>query len=306
MVNDLRLLRHFVAVYRERSFRSAADKLGVAQSSVTKRVVQLEQQLGTRLFNRTTRTVEPTDTARQLVSYAEHTLQAAGAFTEEARLLAGGQVGKIRVGAIALAAETLVVRGLAKLAQSHPSLEVDVVVGGADIYRDLAIGECDLVVGDEANFEMSVHGAALAKEPIQQEQLVFVLRRNHPAGQSATLGELLRYPLAVPSRYFNENRLFSDLFDSTAIPQPPGNNATTTPRYRLNSLSACLSLAAGSDVVTLAPKSLVTTPKTTGPQAELRVLGLDTGIQFNLVLVRVAKNTPTPAMRAFRQALAAP
>jgi len=108
-MNDLRLLQNFVAVYRKQSFRSAADDLGVAQSSVTKRVQALESQLDMQLFNRTTRAVEPTDSARQLIDYAEATLSSAGAFEEEARLLAGGELGAIRVGAIALAAETLIV-----------------------------------------------------------------------------------------------------------------------------------------------------------------------------------------------------
>ena len=67
-MSDLRLLEQFVTVYRHRSFRSAADEMGIAQSSVTKRIQQLEAQLGIRLFNRTTRAVEPTDVARQLLS----------------------------------------------------------------------------------------------------------------------------------------------------------------------------------------------------------------------------------------------
>ena len=45
--------------------------MGIAQSSGTKRIQHLEAQLGVRLFNRTTRTVEPTDTARQLIDKAK-------------------------------------------------------------------------------------------------------------------------------------------------------------------------------------------------------------------------------------------
>ena len=294
-MSDLRLLAHFAAVYRTRSFRAAADDLGVAQSSVTKRIQLLEQQLGVRLFNRTTRTVEATDAARNLIAKAEDALQASAAFDEEARLISGAELGGIRVGAMALAAETLIVTGLARLAESHPNLEVEVVVGGSDIYRDLATGECDAAVGDEANFLMSPRSEALRMERLGDDHLVFVHRRGHPATGAAVLTDLLAYPLAIPSRYFNENQLFA----AFAKQKPP-----VLPRYRLNSLSACVALAAGSDVVTLAPRSFVTGPGSASDHAGIDVADFDTGIDVRMVLVTVARNAPTPALRAFGGAIA--
>ena len=294
-MSDLRLLEQFVSVYRNRSFRSAADETGVAQSSVTKRIQHLEQQLGLRLFNRTTRTVEPTDSARQLIDKAERALQAAGAFDEEARLLAGGDLGALRVGAMALAAETLLITSLARLAQTHPNLEIDVMVGGSDIYRDLSSGECDLVVGDEANFATSPYAPSLRMERLHKEHLVFVHRADHPAARARELGELLTYPLAIPSRYFNENRLFETLAEQT---DPP-----VAPRYRLNSLSACLSLAASSDIVTLAPQSSVSDLTRTKQKLPITVAGFDTKIDVQLVFVTIARHLPTPAVRAFREAI---
>ncbi|MEM8768729.1 MAG: LysR family transcriptional regulator [Pseudomonadota bacterium] len=294
-MSDLRLLEQFVSVYRHRSFRTAAEAMGIAQSSVTKRVQQLEQQLGLRLFNRTTRSVEPTDNARQLLERAERALQAAAAFEAEAKLIAGGKLGGIRVGAVALAAETLLVDALAHLTTSHPELEVDVLLGSSDIYRDLAAGECDLVVGDEANFAISTYAPTLRMERLHKEHLVFVHRRGHPATGVRTLAQLLAYPLAIPSRYFNENRLFETLAEQT---DPPA-----APRYRLNSLSACLSLARASDVVTLAPRSHVATPSDGGRSNALTVVDFDTNIDVQLVLVTVARHAPTPALRAFRNAI---
>ncbi len=294
-MSDLRLLEQFVSVYRNRSFRSAAEEMGVAQSSVTKRIQQLEEQLGLRLFNRTTRTVEPTDSARQLIDRAERALQAAGAFDEEARLLAGGDLGALRVGAMALAAETLLASGLARLAASHPNLEIDVMVGGPDIYRDLSSGECDLVVGDEANFATSPYAPSLRMERLHKEHLVFVHRPGHPAARARSLAKLLAYPLAIPSRYFNENRLFEALAGQT--------DPAVQPRYRLNSLSACLSLAASSDIVTLAPQSSLATLTGSRQRKAVVAADFDTNIDVQLVFVTIARHLPTPAVRAFREAI---
>ena len=297
IMSDLRFMENFVAVFRHGSFRGAANELGITQSAVTKRIQLLEGQLGMRLFNRTTRAVEPTDSARALIAYAESALQSADAFQQEARLLAGGDIGGIRVGSIALAAETVVVGGLAQLARTHPNLDVEVLVGGSDIYRDLATGECDVAVGDQANFEMSPYAASLRMERVHEDQLVFVHRRRHPASRARALSELLLYPLAIPSRYFNENRLFEAMAAQT---DPPA-----TPRYRLNSLSACLSLAATSDVVTLAPRSMVGHPAPGGRRPAIEIAEFETGIDYSMVLVTLARNTPTPAVRAFAEAIAA-
>jgi len=294
-MRDTHLLQHFVTVYRSGSFRAAASTLGVTQSSVTKRIQQLEAQLGVRLFNRTTRSVEPTDIARELINTAELALQANGAFHKQARLLAGGELGEVRVGAIALAAETLVVNSLARLSRSHPDLRVEVVVGGSNIYQELASGDYDLAVGDEANFKNSPHAPDLRMERLFEERLVFVHRPDHPAARAKTLSGLLTHPLAIPSRYFNDNRVFATLAAQTS----------PAPHYLLNSLSACLSLVANSDVVTLAPESLVRNSVSAGENAPVVIANFDTGLSITLVLLTLARNLPTPAVEAFSRALAA-
>ena len=294
-MSNLRLLQNFVAVFHSRSFRAAADELWISQSSVTKRIQMLESELGLRLFNRTTRAVEPTDSARELINAAESALQAHNAFQAEAQQLAGGEIGAIRVGAMALAAETLVVKGLARLAQTHPDLEVEVIVGSPDIYKDLITGQCDVAIGDEANFQTSPYAASLRLQPLHKEKLVYVHRSEHPAAGAKHKTELLRYPLAVPSRYFNENKLFETLTRH--------NNPTAQPRYKLNSLSACLTLAANSDAIALAPHSLMTETETRRLPADLSVARFDTGVKVSMALVSVAKNAPTPAVRAFGRAL---
>ncbi len=290
-MTELGLIRHFVSVCRLRSFRAAAEELGVSQSSVTKRVQQLEAQLGLRLFNRTTRTVEPTDAARLLLPEAERALQAGTAFRDHARLLAGGDIGGIRVGAVALAAETVIVSALARLSRTHPGLEVEVVVGGPDVFGDLASGRCDVAVGDEANFAASPHAPALHMRPVHVEPLVLVHRRGHPAGR-------LRKPawreaaLAVPSRYVDGNQVFQALTGTWQGTQ-----------YRLNSLSACLMLTASSDVVTLAPRSVV--ERQPVGHAPVVIAGLDTALSIRLGLATLARNAPTPAVLAFQSALSA-
>lgn len=287
---DPRAIEHFIKVMQTRSFKQAADQLSVSQSSMTRSIAQLEKDLQLRLFNRTTRTVEPTDSARALIPRANEVLQTLASLEDEARLLAGGDLGTLRVGIIALATETLLADALAYLAKTHSELEVDVVVGSADVYRDLVTGECDVVIGDEANFQESAHASQLRMTSLRRDSIVLVHRKGHP--YEGDFSSLVKQPLAIPSRYYNENRLFNS-FRMRGGPEAP--------RYRLNSLASCIALTEQSDVVTLAPSSLIR-------KAPSKLVFCDDksehmGIEIHLALITVAAHTPTPAIRVFHEAI---
>jgi DNA-binding transcriptional LysR family regulator len=287
-MNELQLLKYFSAVYQLGSFRRAAEYLGVSQSTLSKGVRRLETEFNLTLFNRTTRSVTPTDASRALVTRVEAVLAAHASLQEDARLLTGGDLGAIRIGAIALASETMLTDCLSRLAVTHPNLDIEVVVGSADIYKDVATGICDAAIGDEANFQVSPHADVLRMTLLREETLVPVHRHGHPAETNPL--RLSNFPVAIPSRYFNENRLFNE---STA------SVFSTSPRYRLNSLSACLSLAAATDVVTVAPASLLAT---TTDQRDLKAANIHADLKVRLILATMARTAPSPAVRAFQQA----
>src|SRR6478609_11277886 len=68
-MDDLPLsdLDAFTAIARERSFRAAARKRGVSASSLSDSLRRLEERLGVRLLNRTTRSVTPTEAGQRLL-----------------------------------------------------------------------------------------------------------------------------------------------------------------------------------------------------------------------------------------------
>jgi len=292
-MTDIKSIQQFVAVFKRNSFKGGAEELGLTQSAMTKSIARLEDQLSLVLFNRTTRLVEPTDSARILFHRAEELLSAHQALLDEARLLASGEMGALRVGVIALAAETLVGPALARLAQSHPRLDVEVVVGSADVYKDLALGACDLAIGDEANFLQSSHAASLRMQAIGEEAVVLVHRPGLLSSRRNNLTKLLQFPMAIPSRYYNENRLFHSIAQHV-----DGGDA----RYRLNSLSACLNLAASSDVVTFLPRSFAEQAQR---QGVIEVPPVDLDLTVRLVAVSRASHSHTPAVKAFHAALLA-
>ena len=95
---ELRHLRYFVAVAEELNFSRAAERLHMAQPPLSVAIRQLEQELGTSLFERTSREVRLTEPGFALLDGARRTLAEAEAAVTAARRAAAGAVGSLHVG----------------------------------------------------------------------------------------------------------------------------------------------------------------------------------------------------------------
>ena len=118
----------FSAVARHRSFRRAAAERGVAPSSMSKSVRDLEARLGVRLLTRTTRSVASTEAGDRLLQTVaphleeiERALAALGEMRER-------PAGRIRITAGEHAARSVLQPALAKLLPDYPDIHVEVMV----------------------------------------------------------------------------------------------------------------------------------------------------------------------------------
>lgn len=95
---ELRQLRYFITLANELSFTKAAQLLYISQPPLSYQIAQLEDELGTRLFERTSRTVSLTESGKALMPHAKAILDR----TEEARShlkrVAGGLCGRVQIG----------------------------------------------------------------------------------------------------------------------------------------------------------------------------------------------------------------
>ena len=95
---ELRHLEHFLAVAEEQSFTRAAGRIHLVQSALSVSVRSLERELGARLFDRTTHSVQLTSAGEALVAEARRTLAAADAARDAVAAVQGGVRGTVRVG----------------------------------------------------------------------------------------------------------------------------------------------------------------------------------------------------------------
>src|SRR5579862_2459315 len=98
---ELRQLRYFVAVAEELNFRRAAARLHLAQPPLSAQIKALEERLGTRLFERTTRSVILTQAGRVFLREAHAVLTAARVAEQRVRMADQGLVGNLRIGLLA-------------------------------------------------------------------------------------------------------------------------------------------------------------------------------------------------------------
>jgi DNA-binding transcriptional LysR family regulator len=199
---ELRQLRYFVAVAEELNFSRAAERLHMAQPPLSVAIRQLEQELGTSLFVRTSREVRLTEAGVALLDGARRTLAEAEAAMVSARRAAAGEVGSLRIGYNWSARfDTLPALGQA-FKRGHPDVELL-----AEEMRPnhmppaLRAGAIDVAL---ALYPEVVAG--LSYQTVRREPIVAVLSATHPLAREDRLGlealadEFLLFPRELAPR----------------------------------------------------------------------------------------------------------
>ena len=121
----LRQLQFFTAVAEELSFSRAAIKLHVAQPSLSIQIKALEEEVGTRLFERDKRHVSLTPAGRRFQSRVTTILTLADGAKSEARSAEGGRLGTINLGYTALSMfSTALPRSIRRFQAEHPHVRL--------------------------------------------------------------------------------------------------------------------------------------------------------------------------------------
>ena len=141
---ELRHLRYFVAVAEELNFRRAAGRLHLAQPALSTQIKNLEEKLGVRLFERTTRSVMLTQTGQVFLGEARAILAAAAQAEQLVRKAEHGLVGTLRVGVITPATGPLLAKVLRHFHQKYPGVQLSLsALTSAEQLRRLRAGELD-------------------------------------------------------------------------------------------------------------------------------------------------------------------
>lgn len=194
----LRHLSCFLEVAAQRSFIVAAEMLHLTQPAVSKAIAELEDILGTALFERSRRGVFLTSHGEAFRRYAGATLTALrqGIDTVAQGVARGGYI--LSVGVLPTVAACLMPDAVRDSKQAGLGATLRVIIGPNDfLLKGLRDGSLDLVVGRLAQPE-AMRG--LLFEHLYSEGVVFVVRPGHPlaGGAAVALRDLARFTVLLP------------------------------------------------------------------------------------------------------------
>jgi DNA-binding transcriptional LysR family regulator len=132
-------LTAFVAIAEHGSFAKAAASLGISTSTLSQSMRTLEERLGVRLLNRTTRSVAPTEAGERLLARIRPALGELGSAVEEVNAYRDRPAGTLRLSVASLAVRMRIAPVIARFLALYPEITVDLTVddgfGGIDIVR---------------------------------------------------------------------------------------------------------------------------------------------------------------------------
>jgi len=139
--SDFAELRAFASIARHGSFRSAASHLGMSASALSQTIRNLEERLGVRLLNRTTRSVALTEPGARLLARMTPAIADLDAAIAEVTEQRDAPMGRLRINATRIAALHLLAPMIAPFTEAYPEIVlditlderlVDIVAGGFD------------------------------------------------------------------------------------------------------------------------------------------------------------------------------
>jgi DNA-binding transcriptional LysR family regulator len=193
---DLIQLEIFCAVFKERSFSRAAETLGLAQPTVSIRIKEFEEQLGTVLFNRLGRDIEPTDAGKFLQEQALPLLAQRRRLSERMTAFLDRVGGPLVIGTSAAAGEHLLPGIMMAFQVQHPDVHLKLRFFGDSnkTLEDLRSGDIDigLIVATKGREDVMA-------EPFDKDELVLITPATQPwqALSTLSLSDLKTHPMIV-------------------------------------------------------------------------------------------------------------
>jgi DNA-binding transcriptional LysR family regulator len=243
---SIRQLQTFALVYELGSLVKAASRLAVTQPAVTKRLRELEADIGVELLRRVGRGVEPTAYGDALFGHATAVLSELRAAANDLNAIYDGDGGSIVIGVSPVAA-TLVARAIIQLKQKRPKINVRIETGSYEaLHALLETGAIDMAV---ARFADGRHEKRMVRDALADEPLCLIVRPGRPALDlpSASLSDLMDFQWILPTADEVVRSEMDRVFRDAGLSLPESLVETT-------SISATREMIARGDAITISPR----------------------------------------------------
>ena len=220
---DIPRLEAFVAIAEQGSFTGGAVALQLSQPTVTHRIQQLEQQLGTQLFERygRGRGVQLTDAGRALLPAAQRTLQASREAAETIAALRYGGAGTLAIATAPTIGTYVLPDLLQRFAAQQPGVEATIRTGRSEEVTDMVLNDAV-----HLGFERELEHPEIRSTRLYEDGIELMASPRHPLARrrAASVTELAR-----------ESVIFYDIGSSYHLmSHAVFRSATVAPRHTLD------------------------------------------------------------------------
>lgn len=238
-------LRYFLSVARTGSTLAASKQLRVSQSTVSRRITALEEQIEVKLFVRKPSGYELTPRGKSLLPAAENVEAAMLAFSDGIEAELRRLSGTVRLSTVESAANAWVIPAVSLLRKLHPEIRVEILT--SERYVDLARGEADVAVrfGPKPTQETLIirHLVDMLESIYATEEMVERL------GMPVSVADLVRYPLVASTDPDSPiNRWLKDHMPNGEIVQRASSVSSIIASVRSGLGAAILPCIMGDDI----------------------------------------------------------
>lgn len=243
---NFRQLATFVGIYEDGSFNKAARRLNATQSGLSVQIRNLEETMGTALFERSAKGVQPTLAGRRLYATAVEVLRQLDRVGLELRDLSGQITGPLRVGLMPTFTRGLLAPVLSGYMAEHPNVEVSVVEAYSAVLMDkVAEGEVDFAVVPRSGERDGIRA-----RPLGEDREILVTRAGGKLKhlEPARLGELPPLNLVLPLKGNARRDRLDRAFETMGV--------KVNSILAMDAMIATLDFVASSDYATILPQTI--------------------------------------------------
>ena len=236
----------FEGVARHGSIRKAADALHIAPSALNRRILDLEDEIGSPLFERLPRGVRLTTAGELLLAYVRRSMKELRTLELQIEGLRRELHGTVRVAVAESVTPRLLPDAVATYQRTHPGVGFHVTVSGPKrLVRSLLEDDADLILTHEPLEKPTISVLAVARHP-----LCALVMPGHPLASknSVLLGECAAYPLALPDDTLAARVLLNSAVERSSLPITPAlvsNSIETLKTFARVSNAVCFSFHLG-------------------------------------------------------------
>ncbi|MGD0416146.1 MAG: LysR family transcriptional regulator [Terriglobales bacterium] len=253
---ELRLLRCALAVAEHHNFVRAARAIHMSQPSLSRNIQEIERQVGTRLFERGTGDVVPTDAGNIFLKQARELVARSADLEREMNLLKGLEKGELSIGSGTYPSAMMVDRAIVRLIRAHPAVRLHIWNDNwANLLPPLRRRELDLAVVAPMGIE---DGEELHVTKLNPHPGYFVVRRGHPLLSSKellTLQKILQFPVVSTSRL--SGPVLKQFAAGRRAESVEQSRSKSFPAIACESIAMMKTISAGTDAVGLLPLNTV-------------------------------------------------